>query len=71
MLPPMPKGPDRRDARLTLRLPPTLRASIQRWADEDRRTASDWIVFALEAAVAARERKAAEVERRAKSKGAS
>jgi len=60
----MPKGPDRRVARLTLRLSPALRASIQRWADEDRRTASDWIVFALEDAVAAR-------EKRAKAKGAS
>jgi len=67
----MPKGPDRRDARLTLRLSPALRKNIQRWADEDRRTASDWIVFALEDACAARERKAAEAEKRAKSRGES
>lgn len=49
----MPKGPERREARFTLRLPPSLRDAIERCADKDRRSVSDWIVLALERAVAA------------------
>jgi predicted HicB family RNase H-like nuclease len=47
------KGSERRVARLTLRLPPSLRDGIGRCADKDGRSVSDWIVRALADAVAA------------------
>ena len=48
----MVKGSERRVARLTLRLPPSLRDAIGRCAEKDRRSVSDWIVMKLEDAVA-------------------
>jgi hypothetical protein len=55
--PDMVKGSERRVARLTLRLPPSLRDAIGRCAEKDRRSVSDWIVRTLEDAVAASEAK--------------
>src|SRR4051812_48766732 len=49
----MVKGSERRVARLTLRLPPSLRDAIGRCAEKDRRSVSDWIVMKLEDAVVA------------------
>lgn len=42
---------DKRDDRLTFRVPTTLRVAIERAAERDRRTVSDWIVVALTDAV--------------------
>jgi uncharacterized protein (DUF1778 family) len=44
---------DKRDERMTFRIPSALRASVERAAARDRRTVSDWIVLALTDAVAA------------------
>jgi predicted HicB family RNase H-like nuclease len=49
----MVKGSERRVARLTLRLPPSLRDAIGRCAEKDRRSVSDWLVKTLEDAVVA------------------
>ena len=40
-----------REERVTFRCPTTLRDAIERAAERDRRTVSDWIVLALERAV--------------------
>jgi uncharacterized protein (DUF1778 family) len=42
---------DKRDDRLTFRVPTTLRVAIERAAERDRRSVSDWIVIALTDAV--------------------
>jgi uncharacterized protein (DUF1778 family) len=42
------KGPKKRDVRITLRLTEDLAALIERAADADRRTKSDWIAVQLE-----------------------
>jgi metal-responsive CopG/Arc/MetJ family transcriptional regulator len=44
----VPKGSQKRDVRITLRLPEDLAAQIQAAADEDRRSKSDWIVIQIE-----------------------
>ncbi|HEX7842361.1 MAG TPA: hypothetical protein VF469_33040 [Kofleriaceae bacterium] len=49
----MVKGSERRIARLTLRLSPSLRDAIGRCAVKERRSVSDWIVMKLEDAVVA------------------
>ena len=48
----MAKGTERRSERFTLRLPPTLRAAIERLSAEDGRSPSDWIVRRLQEVVA-------------------
>jgi len=45
------KGSTKRDVRITLRLTNKLHAAIKEAADEDRRSMSDWIVLAAEAAL--------------------
>lgn len=50
-LTPMVKGPEKRDERVTVRMPSSLRKAIERAAVRDRRSVADWIVLALEAAV--------------------
>jgi hypothetical protein len=47
----MPKGPEGRTERFTLRLSPRLRLAIEDAAARDNRSASDWMVLALTAAV--------------------
>ena len=54
------KGPQKRDVRITLRLPEDLAAQVQAAADEDRRSKSDWIVIQLENIFAKRVRRKAE-----------
>jgi uncharacterized protein (DUF1778 family) len=54
------KGPQKRDVRITLRLPEDLAAQVQAAADEDRRSKSDWIVIQLEAIFAKRARRKSE-----------
>jgi hypothetical protein len=56
----VPKGPQKRDVRLTLRLPEELAKQVQEAADADRRSKSDWIVIQLEAIFAKRARRKAE-----------
>jgi hypothetical protein len=51
------KGPQKRDVRLTLRLPEELAAQVQEAADADRRSKSDWIVILLEDYFAKRARR--------------
>jgi uncharacterized protein (DUF1778 family) len=51
------KGPQKRDVRITLRLPEELATQVQAAADEDRRSKSDWIVIQLEAIFAKRARR--------------
>lgn len=46
----MPKGTERREKRITLRLPPSLREAIERQAELDGRSISDWIVRTLQTA---------------------
>lgn len=48
------KGPQKRDVRITLRLPEDLAKQVQAAADDDRRSKSDWIVLQLEAVLAKR-----------------
>ncbi len=48
----MPKGPEKRNARVTVRMPEELLAKIQAAAEADRRSVADWIVLQLEAALA-------------------
>lgn len=50
----MVKSPERRRARVTIRLPEDLRAAIEREAERDRRSPSDWIVLVLQDAITAR-----------------
>ena len=50
----MPKGPEKRNARVTVRMPEELLAKIQAAAESDRRSVADWIVLQLEATVAKR-----------------
>jgi uncharacterized protein (DUF1778 family) len=52
------KGPKKRDVRITVRLPEDLAALVQKAADDDRRSKSDWIVLQLEAVFSKRRRKA-------------
>ncbi|MEO7729649.1 MAG: DUF1778 domain-containing protein [Kofleriaceae bacterium] len=52
----MAKGSGKRDVRITLRLTMELHAAIKEAADEDRRSMSDWLVLAAEAALAQRSR---------------
>lgn len=47
----MPRKSKDREVRFTLRLTKQLREAVQRCADKDRRTMSDWIVITLEDAV--------------------
>jgi len=49
----VPKGPERRTERFTLRLPMSLRKKLEAAAAQGQRSVSDWIVLALQAAVAA------------------
>jgi len=51
------KGPQKRDVRITLRLPEELAAQVQEAADTDRRSKSDWIVILLEDYFAKRARR--------------
>ena len=51
------KGPQKRDVRITLRLPEALAAQVQEAADADRRSKSDWIVIQLEAIFTKRARR--------------
>jgi uncharacterized protein (DUF1778 family) len=44
-----------RTERIAARVTPELRAAIERAAERDRRTVSDWISIVLEAAVASSE----------------
>jgi predicted HicB family RNase H-like nuclease len=46
-----------RDHPMTLRVPASLHKELKRAAAEDRRTMSDWIVVALEEAIAKYDRK--------------
>lgn len=48
----MAKGPEKRNARITVRMPEELLAKIQAAAESDRRSVADWIVLQLEAALA-------------------
>ena len=43
----MTKATEKRSERITIRLPATVRAAIERAAARDRRTVSDWIVLTL------------------------
>lgn len=52
------KGPQKRDVRITVRMPEDLAALVQEAADADRRSKSDWIVLQLEALFAKRARRA-------------
>lgn len=51
------KGPQKRDVRITVRLPEELAKQVQAAADADRRSKSDWIVIQLEAIFAKRARR--------------
>jgi len=51
------KGPQKRDVRITVRLPEELAKQVQAAADADRRSKSDWIVIQLEAIFAKRTRR--------------
>jgi len=51
------KGPQKRDVRITVRLPEELAKQVQAAADADRRSKSDWIVIQLEAIFAKRVRR--------------
>jgi uncharacterized protein (DUF1778 family) len=62
-MPRLPKGAEKREARLTLRLTQTLRDGIGRASERDRRTVTDWILRALEDAVAASDAKAAKASK--------
>ena len=53
----VPKGPQKRDVRITLRLPEELAKQVQAAADDDRRSKSDWIVIQLETILAKRARR--------------
>ena len=53
----VPKGPQKRDVRIALRLPEDLAKQVQEAADADRRSKSDWIVIQLEAIFAKRARR--------------
>lgn len=53
----MPKGPEKRNARITVRMPEELLAKIQAAAESDRRSVADWIVLQLEAALAKKSRR--------------
>lgn len=48
----MAKGPEKRNARITVRMPEELLAKIQAAAEADRRSVADWIVIQLEAILA-------------------
>jgi polysaccharide pyruvyl transferase WcaK-like protein len=48
------KGTDLRDTRLTLRVPQSLKAAIEREARRDRRTVADVVIMTLEARFAPR-----------------
>ncbi|MBK7537129.1 MAG: Arc family DNA-binding protein [Myxococcales bacterium] len=48
----MAKGPEKRNARITVRMPEELLAKIQEAAEADRRSVADWIVLQLEATLA-------------------
>lgn len=48
----MAKGPEKRNARITVRMPEELLAKIQAAAEADRRSVADWIVIQLEAVLA-------------------
>ena len=48
---------DKRDERMAFRIPSKLRDAIERAAERDQRTLSDWIVLALTDAVAKKGRK--------------
>jgi hypothetical protein len=47
----MPKGPERRTERITLRLPESLREALEREAERERRSVSDLIVILLSDAI--------------------
>lgn len=44
------KGADTRDARLSLRVPRSLKAAVERHAAKDRRTVADTVILMLEEA---------------------
>lgn len=44
----MPKGTERRDERITIRIPPSLRPLLEHAAEEDGRSVSDFIVRTLQ-----------------------
>lgn len=48
----MGAGREKRDERMTFRVPSALRVAIERAAERDRRSVSDWIVLTLTDAVA-------------------
>ena len=54
---PMAKGTERRDARLTIRIPLSVKAELEREAERERRTVSDMIIIFVTDALAIRTRK--------------
>lgn len=45
------KGAEKRDARLSIRIPRTLKQTITRYAEEDQRTVADAVILMLETSV--------------------
>lgn len=45
---------EKRDVRVTVRVPRRLRAAMRRLAERDRRSLSDWLIVQLEDVVAAK-----------------
>lgn len=53
----MAKGTERRDARLTIRIPQSVKAELEREAERERRSVSDMIIIFVTDALASRKRK--------------
>lgn len=50
----MPKGPERRDERITIRIPSSLREALDREAEAQRRSVADVVTIILTDALAKR-----------------
>lgn len=53
----MPKGSERRTARLSVRVPESLKLALEREAERDRRTVADLLIIILERGLSARTKK--------------